>query len=161
MAKVTEAGGYVFVSNMPGVMLAIETASITSVKKGTQHIHRKARENLRGSRSGKRYRVPGTGTKAEGAKRITSGSGQYYTASAPGEFPAVATGQLIGSVHWKMIGETGVVHTNLLHGAYLEDPKDTRPIGRRRWLKRTFDEEREEVMGIIYGAGNPASRRWF
>ena len=162
MPKVTEAGGYVFVSNMPGVVLAIGAASITSIKKATQHVHRKARENLRGGgRSGKRYRVPGTGTKTEGAKRITSGSGQYYTASAPGEFPAVATGQLIGSVHWKMIGDTGFVHTNVLHGAYLEDPKNTRPIGRRRWMKRTFDEEHTRVLEIIYGGGNPASRRWF
>lgn len=148
MSRVTEAGGYVFVSNMPGVMLAIETASTLSIKKGTQHVHRKVRENLRGGgRSGKRYKKPGTNV--------------YYTASAPGEYPAIQFNQLRDSVHWKMIGETGFVHTNVLHGAYLEDPKNTRPIGRRRWLKRTFDEEKEEVMGIIYGAGNPASRRWF
>ena len=143
-----EAGGYVFVSNMPGVMLAIGSASAISIKKATQHVHRKARENLRGGRTGKRYKKPGTNV--------------YYTASAPGEFPAVQFGQLIGSVHWKVLPNgTGVVHTNVLHGAYLEDPKMTRPIGRRKWLKRTFDEEHTEVLEIIYGAGNPASRRWF
>jgi len=164
--KVTEAGGYVFVSNMPGVMLAIETASITGIKKATQHVRNAAVKNLSnaGGRTGKKARVPGTGkgfTTSTGKQSTVPGSGVYYTASAPGEFPALATGQLSGSVHWKLIGETGIVHTDLLHGAYLEDPKNTRPIGRRRWLKRTFDEEYTRVLEIIYGAGNPASRRWF
>ena len=163
MPSATEAGGYVFVSNMPGVMIAIETASALGIKKAAQHVRNAAVKNLSNAetRTGKKARVPGTGTKKEGSKRTTSGSGVYYTASAPGEFPALATGQLTGSVHWKMIGDTGIVHTNLLHGAYLEDPKNTRPIGRRRWLKRTFDEEHTRVLEIIYGAGNPASRRWF
>ena len=165
MSKVTEAGGYTFVSNMPGVMLAIETASITGIKKATQHVRNAAVKNLSGKRIGKRRaKVPGTGTPfttSTGKKSTVAGSGVYYTVSEPGEFPAIATGQLKGSVHWKLIGETGIVHTDLLHGAYLEDPKDTRPIGRRRWLKRTFDEEHVRILEIIYGAGNPASRRWF
>lgn len=47
---------------------------------------------LRGQRSGRRYKVPGTYRKqldkATGKKR----RGRYYTASAPGEPPAVRTG---------------------------------------------------------------------
>lgn len=47
---------------------------------------------LRGQRSGRRYKVPGTYRlqmdKATGKKR----HGRYYTASAPGEPPAVRTG---------------------------------------------------------------------
>jgi len=164
MARVTEAGGYAFVSNMPGVMLAIGAATTLSIKKATQHVHKQVRKNLMGTRSGKRARVPGTGkefTTSTGKKSTVAGSGVYYTASKPGEFPAVATGNLVGSVHWKIHGDTGFVHTNVLYGAYLEDPKNTRPVGRRRWLKRTFDEEKAEVMTIIYGGGNPASRGWF
>ena len=144
MSKVTEAGGYVFVSNMSGVMLAIETASITSVKKATQHVRNAIVKNL--SNAGGRT---GTGRK------------NPNTPSAPDEYPALQQSDLRTSVHWKMLGETGYVHTNMMHGAYLEDPKNTRPIGRRRWMKRTFDEENTRVMEIIYGAGNPASRKWF
>lgn len=47
---------------------------------------------LRGQRSGRRYKVPGTYRKqldkATGKKK----NGRYYTASAPGEPPAVRTG---------------------------------------------------------------------
>lgn len=47
---------------------------------------------LRGQRSGRRYKVPGTfrrqTDKSTGKKR----NGRYYTASAPGEPPAVRTG---------------------------------------------------------------------
>lgn len=47
---------------------------------------------LRGQRNGRRYKVPGTYKsqvdKATGKKR----NGRYYTASAPGEPPAVRTG---------------------------------------------------------------------
>ena len=47
---------------------------------------------LRGQRSGRRYKVPGTYKpqmdKATGKKK----NGRYYTASAPGEPPAVRTG---------------------------------------------------------------------
>ena len=47
---------------------------------------------LRGQRSGRRYKVPGTYArqtdKASGKKK----NGRYYTASAPGEPPAVRTG---------------------------------------------------------------------
>jgi hypothetical protein len=53
---------------------------------------------LRGQRSGRRYRVPytlGKGRTPSGRKRTP----RYYTASAPGEAPAVLTGGLRNS-YW-------------------------------------------------------------
>jgi hypothetical protein len=140
-------GGTVFVSNLPAVSMAIANGTAQSVMKAAVHVSNKIKRNLTGKRTGKLYRK-------EGTKR-------RYRASAPGEFPAVKFGQLRGSVRWTSKGGTAYVHTDVNHGTYLEDPKHTRVSGARPFMKRTFEEEKSEVMGIIYGAGNPASRRWF
>lgn len=85
----------------------IAVAFTGDVEKATEHIkhqmrgraYRSANELrnaalvvLRGQRNGRRYKVPGTYRKqldkATGKKR----NGRYYTASAPGEPPAVRTG---------------------------------------------------------------------
>ena len=47
---------------------------------------------LRGQRSGRRYKVPGTYGKQLDRKSGKVRNGRYYTASAPGEPPAVRTG---------------------------------------------------------------------
>ena len=47
---------------------------------------------LRGQRGGRRYKVPGTYKKQKDPVTGKVKSGRYYTASAPGEPPAVRTG---------------------------------------------------------------------
>ena len=47
---------------------------------------------LRGQRSGRRYKVPGTYRKQRDKTDGKMKRGRYYTASAPGEPPAVRTG---------------------------------------------------------------------
>jgi len=47
---------------------------------------------LRGQRSGRRYKVPGTYRRQKDTARNKIRRGRYYTASAPGEPPAVRTG---------------------------------------------------------------------
>lgn len=47
---------------------------------------------LRGQRSGRRYKVPGTHRKQRDKATGKTKNGRYYTASAPGEPPAVRTG---------------------------------------------------------------------
>lgn len=47
---------------------------------------------LRGQRNGRRYKVPGTYRKQRDKATGKTKSGRYYTASAPGEPPAVRTG---------------------------------------------------------------------
>lgn len=47
---------------------------------------------LRGQRSGRRYKVPGTYRRQRDATDGKKKNGRYYTASAPGEPPAVRTG---------------------------------------------------------------------
>ena len=47
---------------------------------------------LRGARSGRRYKVPGTYRRQRDKATGKMKNGRYYTASAPGEPPAVRTG---------------------------------------------------------------------
>jgi len=62
---------------------------------------------LRGKRSGRRYKVPGTYARqkdpADGKKK----NGRYYTASAPGEPPAVRTGTFRNSWQPSSLVENG------------------------------------------------------
>ena len=61
---------------------------------------------LRGRRSGRRYRVPGTYSRRRHRDKTTGRMvhGRYYTASAPGEPPAVRTGAFRNS--WQAKTET-------------------------------------------------------
>ena len=54
---------------------------------------------LRGQRSGRRYKVPGTYRRQRDKVTGKMRNGRYYTASAPGEPPAVRTGTFRNS--WK------------------------------------------------------------
>jgi hypothetical protein len=47
---------------------------------------------LRGQRSGRRYKIPGTYRRQRDTSSGKMVNGKYYTASAPGEAPAVRTG---------------------------------------------------------------------
>lgn len=96
-------------------------------------------KKLSGSRSGRSYRVPGTST--------------TYTASAPGQPPAVATGRLRQSVKTEIDEGKDYVEsrtgTDLDYGRYLET--GTRHMRPRPWLKPTFDEEESKLKKIIGG----------
>lgn len=67
--------------------------------RAANELRNSALEVLRGQRNGRRYKVPGTyATKRDktgtyvGYRKKTRKNGRYYTASAPGEPPAVRTG---------------------------------------------------------------------
>ncbi len=89
--------------------------------------------NLAGPRSGRRYRVPGT--------RV------FYTASAPGEYPAVRTGALRQSVRVYTPGPLqATVGTDVKYGKFLEFKSPDR--GGRPWLRRSAEEAWPKVTAI-------------
>jgi len=94
-------------------------------------------DTLSGQRSGRIYKVPGT-------KR-------YYTASAPGEPPAVQLGDLHRSIKKEVEqeGETivGFVGTELPKGPMLEF--GTRHIAPRPWLRISFEKSLGKVKEIF------------
>lgn len=65
---------------------------------------------LRGQRSGRRYKVPGTYRRQRDKATGKMRNGRYYTASAPGEPPAVRTGTFRNS--WQP-------EAHVVHGSYI------------------------------------------
>lgn len=108
----------------------------------TQEVRNETLKTLSGNRTGRQYRVPGT--------NVT------YTASAPGEPPAVLFGQLRQNVKDKVYTESrsvkGEVGTELDKGLHLE--VGTLHILPRPWLKPSFEKAAPNVQQIL-------SRRWF
>lgn len=90
-------------------------------------------------KSGDLYRVPGTKSKV-------------YQASAPGEPPAVATGNLRRNIEVLMRGQeeaTVGVHdvTRVEYAPYLEH--GTRKMAPRPWLRPAFDRELKRMKAVI------------
>ena len=85
----------------------------------------------------RRYKVPGTS--------------RYYTASAPGEPPAVMTGELRQSVETSVEGEgrdvIGYVGSNCKHAKPLE--YGTMNMLPRPWLRPSFEKSLERVKSIL------------
>lgn len=100
---------------------------------------------LSGSRSGRRYRIPGTG------KEGVRGTGTYYTASAPGEAPASRFGGgrgLRGSIRiMPRVTRRSVqcrVGTDLEYAVYLEF--GTRHMQARRHLGLAYDRAKGRML---------------
>jgi len=92
-------------------------------------------ENLKGARTGIRYRVPGH-------------SGTWYTASAPGEYPAAPSGTLRStSIHVAIKGDTGYVGSTSEYALPLEKKPSTK--GGREWLRPSLEQAKPEMLKKI------------
>ena len=118
---------------------------------------------LSGARSGRRYAVPGTGRVSYNKKNHTAKiTYKYYTASAPGEPPAVRTGAF--RMSWKrrtyIDGRSGndrVIHgvaesdlraaNGALLGSMLEN--GTGKMAPRPYKKRVIEEATPKVQAIM------------
>jgi len=128
-----------FVSNLPAVTIAINAASMKALIAAADVGRNQTEENLRGTRSGHVYKVPGS-------KDTT------YTASAPGEYPAAPTGKLRGSVQRKVVKDEVQVGTAVEYGLMLE--KKPANKGGRPWLKRSLDQAKPAMLAKL-------AERWF
>ena len=127
-----------FVSFLPAVTVAIEATGARAIRATADIGRNQTVENLSGGRSGRTYRVPGTSV--------------MYTASAPGEFPAVQTGRLKGSVRILPSGGDLLIGTDLEYGLALEKKPGNK--GGRPWLKRSLDQAKPAML-------IEANKRWF
>jgi len=128
----------VFVSNLPLVCAAIAGASLKALRAAADQGRNKTVQNLSGSRSGKTYKVPGTQ--------------KTYTASAPGEYPAVATGNLREQVRIIQRGDEFLVGTDVEYGLYLE--KKPPESGGREWLRPSLEQARPAMLAEL-------AKKWF
>ena len=128
----------VFQSNMPAAMAAISEGALKALRAAADIGRNATLVNLSGTRTGRKYFVPGTEVE--------------YTASAPGEYPAVATGNLKQSVKIIQEGDGFLVGTDVEYGLYLEK-KD--PLhGGREWLRPSLEGVRKEMEAAV-------GTRWF
>ena len=122
-----------FVSNLPAVLVALETTNRKALRAAADIGRNQVVTNISGSRSGIRYRVPGTQTD--------------YTASAPGEYPAVRLGGLKGSVRVLPKGDDLLIGTDLDYGLYLEKkPPDK---GGREWLRPSLEQAKPRMLAEL------------
>lgn len=71
---------------------SIKHQMVSRAYRGANELRNASQLILRGNRGGRRYKVPGTYKRQRDKASGKMKNGRYYTASAPGEPPAVRTG---------------------------------------------------------------------
>jgi len=120
------------------VVKAIDDAQSKLMSEAVDAVHKTVvEETLGGTRSGRTYYVPGT--------RRT------YTASAPGEPPAVATAELRQNIKTSVGSEgktvVGMVGTDKIQGKMTEF--GTRNMVARPWLRVSFEKAMPKIKEIF------------
>jgi hypothetical protein len=129
----------VFQTNMPAVVGAISEGALKALRAAADIGRNATLVNLSGMRTGIVYQLPGH-------------PGTYYTASAPGEYPAIANATLRESVKIIQEGDGFLFGTDVEHGLTLEK-KD--PLhGGREWLRPSLEGVRKEMEAAV-------GTRWF
>jgi len=122
-----------FVSFLPAVTAALKVASEKALYAAANEGRTQVLKNLTGSRSGIRYKVPGTNV--------------MYTASAPGEYPASATGLLRSTIQMKVKGDEGYIGSDSDHAVPLE--KKPASKGGREWLRPSLQQAKPKMLQKI------------
>jgi len=122
-----------FVSFLPAVTVALKVASEKALYAAANEGRTQVLKNLTGSRSGIRYKVPGTNV--------------MYTASAPGEYPASATGLLRSTIQMKVKGDAGYIGSDSDHAVPLE--KKPASKGGREWLRPSLQQAKPRMLQKI------------
>ena len=126
-------------NKMAEALAGIDASAKKAMTKACYAARSQILKNLSGTRTGIVYKVPGTN--------------REYTASAPGEYPAIRLGDLRQRVTLALATEggalVGIVGTPLLYGAYLEDPKKTRGRDAREWLGPSLVQARSAIMAAL------------
>ena len=145
-----------FVSHRPEAVASIKAAAAQRMLAAVITVQNETKQTLSGQRHGKVYKVPTTGRGRVGEGRSIAGTGARYTASAPGESPAVRLGGLRNSIGYKVHNEgtrlLGDVGTKLEYGQHLE--YGTLHISPRPWLRKSFENATGAVLELW-------RRRWF
>lgn len=112
---------------------------------------------LRGQRHGRRYKVPGTYRRQRDKTDGKMKNGRYYTASAPGEPPAVRTGNFRRSWQPDVSASGDLYNARIesdlrtddgkhLLGEVLED--GTRRMAPRPYIERTLEHAEKKIVRI-------------
>jgi phage gpG-like protein len=122
-----------FVSNLPRVKSRMGDMIDRNVQAAARAWQGGVVKTLKGKRSGRFYRVPGTG--------------RQYQASRPGEPPASATGRLRTSIDVKRDRDTYIVGTPVIYGLFLE--RGTRNMEPRKFIRPGFEKARAAILAAL------------
>ncbi len=135
-------------SHIPEVMKMMKDVAMERMHEAVNLVRNTTVEKLSGERSGRQYKVPGTN--------------KVYTASAPGEPPAVRLGELrqhVGAeVEWNIasqqpVGKVGVPKIKTPDGKEEDYGKmleiGTKKMAARPWLEPSFRESEDGVVEIF------------
>jgi hypothetical protein len=127
----------IYQNRIAEALSGIDKASKAAMVKALYAARTQILKNLSGTRSGIQYRVPDTKT--------------YYTASSPGEFPAVATGHLKQTITMALAQEggalVGIIGSPLDYGLYLE--KKGSWEGGREWLRPSLYQAQTAIHAAL------------
>lgn len=133
------------ISNFAQVEARIAGQIPPAVFRACHAVRNEWEKGLTGTRKGRRYKVPGTGTTG------VRGSGTYYTASAAGEAPARRLGDLAKSIRVMpriLPGRAQArVGTDLEYALYLEH--GTRHMAPRPSLRPALNRAMPEIEDIF------------
>jgi hypothetical protein len=137
-------------SHRAEAVASIKAAASQRMLAAVIEVQNTTKEMLSGQRHGRVYKVPTTGRGRIGQGRSIAGTGVRYTASAPGESPAIRLGGLRSSVDYNVHGEgrnlAGDVGTRLDYGKHLEF--GTLHISPRPWLRKSFEKAMTRIIEI-------------
>ena len=115
-------------NKLPTLEKAIKGRTGQVIEKGLTDIEATAKASMSGSGGGRTYRG--------------------HTASAPGQPPAIDTGQLVGSLGHRMTVETeGIVYAGVEHAGYLE--KGTRKMAPRPFLEPAAKKHLPQIQAAL------------
>lgn len=118
-------------NNTRGVLARIRQISYDRAKRAANMVVDHILKEMAKPKSGIEYTVPGTNVK--------------YTASAPGEYPAIRMGELRDNIEVTTevdaLSVSGLINVKVPHGAILE-------AGMRPFLSRAADEKADGVRAI-------------
>ena len=149
--------GVVFTSNLKDVIKMVTKVSEDRMKEATNHYRNALIDAVKtGTRSGISYPVPSRSrTRLASGRAAPRKNPRRYTASAPGEIPAVASGQLVKSIR-SMVKKGydlyGVVGSTVQHAVHLE--YGTFKMKPRPFFWPVYKKNRAAIQAIL-------SRRWF
>jgi len=131
-----------FVSYVPQVLAKIDAIGPRRMLAACIAARNEVVKSFTGARTGRRYYVPGTKV--------------MYTASAPGERPAIAGSDLFKNVFYRVGTEgskiRGIVGTDIKHGRILETKSVKK--GGRPWLEPGMKDAKPEILKEL-------NKEWF
>lgn len=123
-----------FESNLTEVLATLDAGYGRNIRAAAEEWKRSIVKVLRGPRSGRFYRVPGTNA--------------LYQASAPGEPPASRTGRLRTSIDTSATSNESVkVGTPVIYGLHLE--RGTSRMRPRQFIRPGFEQARGKIQEAL------------